>query len=382
MLKNILWYDRDGSGDIMIIKGDYSEAKVFVDTLEPKAHAQIKKMCDAIISEGVKIRIMPDVHVGKGSVIGTTMEIKDKVVPNLVGVDIGCGLIVSELKDRIIDFKKLDKIIKEHIPSGFEVRTRAHPNALHVEIENLRCKDHVDIERAYQSIGTLGGGNHFIEINEDEHYQKYLVIHSGSRHLGLQVAEYYQDLAQKHAKRQGCDISDDLAYLEGQDMKDYLHDMKIIQAFAYMNRKTMSDIVIDKMNFEVIDTFQTIHNYIDTDTMILRKGAVSSQKGERFILPLNMADGSIILTGKGNPDWNYSAPHGAGRIMSRSRAKRHLKLKSYQDRMVGVYSSSISFHTLDEAPQVYKEPEDILKYIEETAKVEKHLKSIYNFKAK
>ncbi len=366
----------------MILKGKYNTAKVFVDELDPNAKTQIEGMLNEVISENTKIRIMPDVHVGKGSVIGTTMRIQDKVVPNLVGVDIGCGLIVMRLKDRVIDFKTLDQIIKRHIPSGFNIRRSTHQNVNKVDLDDLICKNHVDLERARLSIGTLGGGNHFIEVNEDENYEKYLVIHSGSRNLGKQVAEHYQNLAIKYAKEHKIDIPRDLAYLENQLMKDYLHDMNIIQKYAYTNRETMAEIIVKHMRFEVLETFQTIHNYIDLEHKILRKGAVSAQKDERFIIPFNMADGSVILKGLGNPDWNFSAPHGAGRVMSRAQARRHLKLKDYQTRVGNVFTTSVSHHTIDEAPQVYKNPKDILKQVKDTAIVEKHLKAIYNFKAK
>lgn len=366
----------------MHLKGKYNDAKVFVDELEPGAKTQILELLDQKISQDSKIRIMPDVHVGMGCVIGTTMQITDKLVPNLVGVDIGCGLIVIELKDRVIDFKKLDDVIRKYIPSGFAIRNRRHKNAQNIDLSQLRCKDHVDIERGYLSIGTLGGGNHFIEMNEDKDYQKYLVIHSGSRNIGLQTAQYYQKKAQEYVKEKGIDIPKDLAYLEGKLKDDYLHDMAIIQKFARLNRETMADIIVSQMNFKVIDSFQTIHNYIDIEHNILRKGAVSAQKGERFIIPFNMADGSVILKGKGNPDWNYSAPHGAGRVMSRRQAKRNLKVDAYKKRVSNVYTTSVSHHTLDEAPQVYKDPKDILKNITETATLEKTLKAIYNFKAK
>lgn len=353
-----------------------------MEELDQGAKLQIEAMLDEVISKDTKIRIMPDVHVGKGSVIGTTMRIKDKVVPNLVGVDIGCGLIVMRLKDRAIDYKKLDQIIRRHIPSGFSIRRSAHKNVDKVKLDDLICKNHVDLERARLSIGTLGGGNHFIEVNEDNQYEKYLVIHSGSRNLGKQVAEHYQNLAIKYAKEKNIDIPRDLAFLENKLMKDYLHDMRIIQKFAYINRETMAEIIVKHMRFEELDTFQTIHNYIDLEHNILRKGAVSAQKDERFIIPFNMADGSVILKGLGNEDWNYSAPHGAGRIMSRTQARRHLKLRDYQMRVGDVYTTSVSHHTLDEAPQVYKDPKDILKQIKDTAVVEKHLKAVYNFKAK
>lgn len=366
----------------MILEGKYNKAKVFTDDLEKNARQQIYDLLNEEFTKSSKIRIMPDVHMGAGSVIGTTMTIEDKVVPNLVGVDIGCGLIVLELEDRVIDFRKLDKVIKQFVPSGFKIRRDPHKNAYKTKIEDLRCKNHLDLERGYHSIGTLGGGNHFIEINEDENHKKYLVIHSGSRNIGLQTAKYYQKLAVKNLKKKGVEIHQDLAYLEDQAFEDYLHDIKIIQEFAWINRETMAEVIVEKMGFKVKNTFQTIHNYIDTKRMILRKGAVSAEKDELFIVPFNMRDGSIILRGKGNSDWNYSAPHGAGRLMSRREARRKLKIKDFQKTMVEVFSSSVSTHTIDEAPMAYKDPKDITDFIHETADIVHTLIPLYNFKSR
>ena len=368
--------------NIMILKGEYNSAKVFIDEIEESAKNQILELLNQAAFQNLKIRIMPDVHLGVGSVIGTTMEIKDKVVPNLVGVDIGCGLIVSKLKERVIDYHKLDETIKREIPSGFKIRERSHQNSKNINLENLRAYKSLDIKRGYLSIGTLGGGNHFIEVNQDEDFNKYLVIHSGSRHLGLQVANHYQKLARQYVLNNNITIPKDLAYLENKLMEDYLHDMKIIQEYASLNRETMAEIIVSKMGFKVVEKFQTVHNYIDLKTMILRKGAVSALKDEKFIIPFNMADGSVILKGKGNSDWNYSAPHGAGRVMSRTYARKNLKLADYQKEVAHLYSSSISLATIDEAPMAYKKPKDILKYLDETAEIINYLKPVYNFKAK
>ncbi len=366
----------------MQLKGKYNTARVFVEILEPQAEDQILELLDQPFCSDSKIRIMPDVHAGKGCVIGTTMEISDKVVPNLVGVDIGCGLIVLELADKEIDFKLLDQVIRGLIPSGFEIRKKRHPYAHKIDLESMRAAQALDLERGYLSIGTLGGGNHFIEVNEDEEGTLYLVIHSGSRNIGLQTAEHYQELAIQYAREHGIDVPRDLSYLEGQLMDDYLHDMALMQEYANLNRETMAELIVSALGLTVVDSFQTIHNYIDLEQMIMRKGAVSAQADERFIVPFNMADGSVILRGKGNPDWNYSAPHGAGRVMSRTRARRALRMDEFQERVKGIYSTSISRHTIDEAPQVYKEPADILKFIEQTATVERRLKPLYNFKSK
>ncbi|HLV49550.1 MAG TPA: RtcB family protein [Erysipelothrix sp.] len=366
----------------MLVKGKYNEAKVFVDELDQDCYQQIKKLCNQPFLKDAKIRVMPDVHVGKGSTIGTTMTITNKVVPNLVGVDIGCGLIVVKIQDRVIDYKKLDKVIKENIPSGFSIRESNHVKGDNIDLSKLKCSHSVDLQRGYLSLGTLGGGNHFIEVNEGDHFQKYLVIHSGSRHLGLQVATYYQQTAQTYAKEHNIDVDQDLAYLEGTQMQDYLHDMKLIQQFASLNREIMADIIISKMKWTVIDVFQTIHNYIDINQMILRKGAISAMEDELFILPLNMRDGSYLCKGKGNSEWNYSAPHGAGRRMSRTQAKKQLRLSDYQSAMTGIYSSMVSHHTLDEAPMAYKDGSTILSQIGPTAKVVEKLRVLYNFKSK
>ena len=361
--------------------GKYNNAIVFTDNLELGAKTQIKELLNEEFTKDSKIRIMPDVHVGAGSVIGTTMTIKDKVVPNLVGVDIGCGLIVLKLGKDEIDFKKLDKVIKDLVPSGFKVRNKAHPMSEKTSIDKLLCKENVDIDRGYKSIGTLGGGNHFIEVNEDKDRNKYLVIHSGSRNIGYQTAKFYQDLAYETLKKENKDINRNLAYLEGKNFNDYLHDMAIIQEFAFINRKTMASVIIEAMEFKVVEEFQTIHNYIDIDKMILRKGAVSAKKGEKFIIPLNMRDGSILLKGKGNENWNFSAPHGAGRVMSRIEARKKINIKDFRKTMKNIHTSSVSRKTIDEAPMAYKKPEEILDYIDDTAKVLNILKPLYNFKA-
>lgn len=366
--------------NLLELKGKVSNAKVFVDDLDQGAEHQIVSLLNEEFTRDSRVRIMPDVHVGAGSPIGTTMTITDKVVPNLVGVDIGCGLIVVELEDRRIDFNKLDHYVKELIPSGFKIRKRTHKNIEKIRLDELKCKNHVDVDRGYKSLGSLGGGNHFIELNEDDDKNKYLVIHSGSRNIGLQTAQYYQKLAYNNLKKQGIQVDRDLAYLEGDAMDDYLHDMKIIQEFAYMNRETMADVIIEAMDFTVKKKFQTIHNYIDMERMILRKGAVSAEQGETFILPLNMRDGSMILEGKGNKDWNYSAPHGAGRVMSRRQARKRVNLDEFKRTMRHIYSSSVSSRTLDEAPLAYKRPDDVLKHLDDTARVLKTLKPLYNFK--
>lgn len=362
------------------IKGRYNTAKVFTNNLEDEARAQIQELCDQEFTQGSKIRIMPDVHSGAGCVIGTTMTITDKVVPNLVGVDIGCGMYTVKLGRIDLDLEKLDRTINRSIPAGFKIRKTRHRYSTDIKLEDLKCRRHVDIERGYLSIGTLGGGNHFIEVNQDSEGSLYLVIHSGSRNIGLQVAEYYQKLAHQKLKGKG-NIPRDLAYLEGQDFQDYLHDMGLMQRYAELNRQAMADVILAAMDLKVIDAFTTIHNYIDLKRMILRKGSISAQKGERVLIPINMRDGSILAVGKGNPDWNYSAPHGAGRLLSRTQARKQLSLSEFRDEMAGVYSTSIGKSTLDEAPMAYKPIDEILANIHDAADVIDILKPIYNFKA-
>lgn len=361
------------------IKGKFNTAKVFTDILEEGAVAQIQELCDQEFTINSRIRIMPDVHEGAGCTIGTTMTITDKVVPNLVGVDIGCGMETIKIKNSHIELEKLDKLIYSRIPSGFKVRNKAHRYNDEIDLTELRCLDKagLKIKRAHLSLGTLGGGNHFIEANKDDEDNIYLVVHSGSRNIGLQVAQYYQRQAQK----ENPNLPRDLAYISGDLLNDYLHDMKIIQRFAMINRKAMMDEIIKGMKLKVKEEFTTIHNYIDTDSMILRKGAVSAKEGEKFLIPINMRDGSLICIGKGNPDWNSSAPHGAGRLMSRNVAKSSLTLTEFKKEMKGIYTTSVNKSTLDEAPMAYKEMDHIVKHIEETAEIVKVIKPIYNFKA-
>lgn len=384
-----------------------NEVKVFAETFEQEAYDQIKMLANFEPYQNAKIRIMPDSHAGKGCTIGTTMIITDKVTPNLVGVDIGCGMLVVELQEKEIDLEKLDNVIRKFIPSGFNVHEE--PLKGFYGFIGLRCTRHVDLQRALRSIGSLGGGNHFIEVDRSEDGRLYLVIHSGSRNLGVGVCNYYQNLAYEtlnsltdkkkemieRLKAQGREkdintelrklqkskVSKELAYVEGQDFEDYINDMEIVQQFASLNRKAIAELITEYMSWHIVDTFETIHNYIDTKNMILRKGAVSAQKGERFIIPINMRDGSLICIGKGNEDWNYSAPHGAGRLMSRSKAKEIISMNEYKDAMNGIYTTSVNDATIDEAPQAYKPIEEIMKAIKPTADIVEVVKPIYNFKA-
>ena len=396
----------------MIIQGKYNTAKIFTDVIEGGAIEQIQAACDFPAFKGLKIRIMPDVHAGAGCTIGTTMTIKNKIVPNMVGVDIGCGMEVVQLSQKELDLQELDEFIYANIPSGMNSRKTAHPFRSKINLEELRCLAHVNTTLAYKSIGTLGGGNHFIEVDADGDGNKYLVVHSGSRHLGLEVAEYYQKEAYKtlcgnsegqikaaiaklkaegknnkiqstiaKLKARQTDVAPEMAYVSGQLFDDYIHDMKIVQRFAVLNRQAMVDEILKGLNLTAADCFTTIHNYIDTDEMILRKGAVSAKKGERLLIPINMRDGSLICIGKGNKDWNQSAPHGAGRLMSRGKAFATLTMEEFKEQMEGIYSTSVTPQTLDESPMAYKKLEDIVDNITPTVRIEKRITPIYNFKA-
>lgn len=395
------------------LRGRYNTAKVFTDLIDENAVSQIIELLNQPMSEGQQIRIMPDVHAGAGCTIGTTMTITDKAVPNLVGVDIGCGMETVRIKESFLEVQKLDKVIRSEIPSGFSIRKKIHRYMDKLDISELYCSKAVDLVRAEKSLGTLGGGNHFIEADKGEDGSVYIVIHSGSRHLGLEVAKYYQDEAYKRLnscskaevealikklKSEGkekqiqkelkkltntkrTDIPRPLAYTEGDLFEQYIHDMKIVQEYAMLNRQAMMDEIIKNMGLHVRDSFTTIHNYIDTEKMILRKGAVSAQTGETLLIPINMRDGSLICTGKGNLDWNCSAPHGAGRVLSRGEAKATLTLSEFKKQMEGIYSTSVSRETIDESPMAYKSIEDIVSNIGDTVDIEDIIKPIYNFKA-
>lgn len=396
------------------IKGKVNTALCYAKVVEDEAIEQIRRMCDYAMAEGSQIRIMPDVHAGKGCTIGTTMTITDKAVPNVVGVDIGCGMYTVNLGKDDIDFEKVDEAA-HFIPSGREVWEGRQEK---FDLTELRCyRELKDAKRLARSLGTLGGGNHFIEIDEAADGTKYLVIHSGSRNLGKQVAELYQKLAInlnrgygeylekrdeiiRTYKEQGrkseiqdalkqlhwqvyespTSMPEDLCYLEGKYLEDYFHDVEICQAFARRSREKMAEVIFEITGMTGSDAFHTIHNYIDTDEMILRKGAIAAHKGEKVLIPINMKDGSILAIGKGNPEWNYSAPHGAGRIMSRTKAKNELNLDEYKKAMEGVYTTSVNENTLDEAPMAYKSLDDIIDVIRESVDVIDVMKPIYNFK--
>ena len=405
-----MWEDKIRRMKAIEIKGKVNTALCYAKVVEEEAIGQIRRMCDYAIAEDSKIRIMPDVHAGKGCTIGTTMTITDKAVPNVVGVDIGCGMYTVNLGKDDVDFEKLDEAA-HFIPSGREV--------WEFDLTDLHCyRELKDAKRLARSLGTLGGGNHFIEIDEATDGTKYLIIHSGSRNLGKQVAELYQKLAINlnrgfgeylkkrdeiisSYKEQGrrseiqsalkqlqwqvyespVSIPEDLCYLEGKYLEDYLHDVEICQVFARRSREKMAEIILERTRMNGCDAFHTIHNYIDTDEMILRKGAIAAHRGEKVLIPINMRDGSVLAVGKGNPEWNYSAPHGAGRLMSRTKAKANLSMDEYRETMKGIYTTSINENTLDEAPMAYKSLEDIIDVIRESVDVIDVMKPIYNFKA-
>ena len=369
------------------LQGKYNTAKVFTDTTEEYAIAQITNLLNQEFTAGSKIRIMPDTHAGAGCVIGTTMTIFDKVVPNLVGVDIGCGMETVLLAEKRVELQQLDKAIHQYIPSGFDIRKEPHHYNDEIDLTVLRCSKYVDLKRAVLSIGTLGGGNHFIELGKDDDGLLYLVVHSGSRNLGKQVAEFYQKVAandaEQRAKAAGKKGKVDrvLAYAEGSLFDDYLHDMAIVQRYACLNRLAIVKEISKRIKLKAAEQFTTVHNYIDLDSMILRKGAISAKAGERVLIPLNMRDGSLICVGKGNEDWNYSAPHGAGRLMSRTAAKASFTLTQFEKSMEGIYSSTVCKNTLDEAPMAYKPMDEIVANIGDTVDIIKTIKPIYNFKA-
>lgn len=397
------------------IKGKMNTALCYAKVVEKEAIEQIRRMCDYPMTEGSQIRIMPDVHAGKGCTIGTTMTINGKAVPNVVGVDIGCGMYTVNLGKADIDFEKVDEAA-HFIPSGRDIWDGRIER---FDLTDLACYRQLkETKRLAKSLGTLGGGNHFIEIDEASDGTKYLVIHSGSRNLGKQVAELYQKLAvnldrgygeylekreeiihtykeqgrreeirealkQLHFKVYESEptMPEDLCYLSGRYLEDYLHDVVICQTFAKRNREKMAELLLERTGMTGGEAFHTIHNYIDTEEMILRKGAIAAHKGEKVLIPINMRDGSVLAVGKGNPDWNFSAPHGAGRLMSRTDAKAKLSMKEYEESMKGIYTTSVNEYTLDESPMAYKSLDDIIDVIKDSVDVIDIMKPIYNFKA-
>lgn len=399
------------------LKGKYNSCKVFTDNIDSETISQLTNLLNQEFVSGSKIRIQPDTHAGRGCVIGTTMTITDKIVPNLVGVDIGCGMRAIKLAEKHLDLPNLDSVVHKYIPAGFEIHEEAIATS---GVADILAP--INVDKAFKSLGTLGGGNHFIEVDIDKNGDYWLVIHTGSRHLGIEVCDYYQNLAYENLKlkeHNGKTIQElsrelvdeytksgrkkeiskaltklrsdykathvtipfELAYLEGQAMQDYLHDMKLTQEHAKINRETIAKQILKYAKLTELESFDTIHNYIDVDNMILRKGSISAQLGEKVIIPMNMRDGSLICIGKGNSDWNYSAPHGAGRILSRSKAKDTVSMTEYQESMKGIYTTSVNRGTIDESPMVYKPIEEIMENIKDTVDIIDIIKPVYNFKA-
>ena len=364
------------------IQGKYCLARVFTDICEESARGQIRQLADMPISEGERLRMMPDVHAGMGCTVGTTMTVTSgRVIPSLVGVDIGCGMLACRLKEKRVELQRLDKVIKEKTAYGGKVRGSLHKHLADDELSGLACRDKINYSWAASSFASLGGGNHFIELDRDEDGSLLLVIHSGSRRLGVEVANYYQNVAFEQARDRGEDTPKILSALEGQAFEDYLHDLEIVTAFADASRRAIAYDIMKEMKLHETESFTTVHNYIDQKRMILRKGAVSAEKDEIFLVPINMRDGSFICKGKGNEDWNYSAPHGAGRLMSRSDARESFTLSEYKKQMKGIYSSSVSSETLDECPMAYKSIESIRENIGDTCEIISTVRPIYNFKA-
>lgn len=412
--------------NLIELNGKYTDAKMFINTVDEGTIGQVTTMINEPVTEGGIVRIMPDAHYGKGSTVGTTIHYPDginRVVPSIVGVDVGCGIMVAQIEKpedtTDTEWAKLDAVINKVVPSGFNIREtldELHPNVPNMikhMLESMTFKGATEepfIERVTLSLGTLGGGNHFIELSKDDENNYYLLVHTGSRSLGLKVAQYHQKKADLYHERddkglatmietlkqegrqseiqeaiknfKAVNVKPQLPYLEGSAVDDYLNDMQLAQRYAYMNRKTIIDKIVSNMGWTVVDLFDSIHNYIDVDSNTIRKGATDAQEGVRLVIPLNMKEGSIIGVGKGNTDWNNSAPHGAGRVLSRSKAKELLDLDEFKQTMSGIYTTSVVQSTLDEAPKAYKNADEIKEIIKDTVDIQKIVKPVYNFKAK
>jgi len=394
------------------LKGIYDDAIIYASDVEQEALDQIQSIIDNPVSQGANTRIMPDVHAGAGICIGYTAKLTDRVVPYFIGVDIGCGMRVAylDVETDSIDFDRLDKVIRRNVPSGFSIRKYPSKLVNQIDLSNLKCFSHLkNINKFYRAVGTLGGGNHFIEVNVDENGQVYLVVHTGSRNLGKQVADYYQNLAYEQRMKEGAidkdkiilhyrqmgrhaEIEDVLknlppviidkntAYLEEQSRDDYLHDMGICQRYSTLNRRAIINSIAVGMRWKINKEIETLHNYIDLEYGYIRKGAVSAKLDETLIIPMNMSYGSVLCRGLGNPEWNYSAPHGSGRKMSRKNARKNINMESYEDSMKDVFSTCVSKETLDEAPMAYKDPKVIIEDMKNTVEVLHHLRPIYNYK--
>ena len=362
------------------VKGIYAEARIFTEDVEGYAEAQVKMICDNEVARGSRICLMPDIHPGKVGPIGLAMTVTDKVIPQLLGVDIGCGMTCVELNKEHAEFQKLDRVIRENVPSGFAIRREQHHLAEGFPYGELRCARHIHRQKAERSLGTLGGGNHFIELDRGTDGKLYLVVHTGSRHLGEELAEYYTKLASASLKRRGLEIPYYMSYLEGEEKEGYLEDVQIIQDYAEANRQIIVREILKGMKWKAADQFSVAHNYLDASGM-LRKGAIAAGKGDRVIIPANMRDGIILGIGLGNADWNNSAPHGSGRRLKREDVKERYTVSDFKKEMDGIYSSCVGADTLDEAPFAYRSIEEIAGQIRDTVRITEILKPVYNYKA-
>ena len=374
---------------MITIYGKYTNATVYtveneIYALDEYARKQLQMICNNPSAEGSIIKVMPDVHPGKVGTIGLTMTINNSILPSLVGVDIGCGMTISKIKVKNINFQQLDTVIRDNVPVGPKIREKEHKYNDKIDLSQLKCYKNINVSKSKLSIGTLGGGNHFIELDKDSDNNIYLVVHSGSRHLGVEVAEHYLRTGQKKMQMEKKGFAPyEMTPLDGELMENYFHDIKIIQNFAKLNREAIVDEIVNKMKWKIIDSFTCIHNYVDfeNDVPILRKGAISAKEGEKVIIPINMRDGIILGTGKGNSDWNYSAPHGAGRIYKRSEVAEHYTVSEFKKVMNGIHSVCINKDTLDESPFAYRKIEDIKDVIKDTVNIDKIIVPIYNYKA-
>lgn len=363
-----------------IIKGIYAEAKIFTDDVEEYAEAQVRMICDNEVAEGSSICLMPDIHPGKVGPIGLSMTVTDKVIPQLLGVDIGCGMTCVKLNKSNAEFRKLDKVIRENVPSGFIIRREPHHMSEEFSYEELHCIGKINRQKAERSLGTLGGGNHFIELDKDADGCMYLVVHTGSRHLGEEVAEYYTKLANDSLKKRGMEIPYYMSYLEGDMKKAYVEDVQVIQGYAEWNRQIIVREILKGMKWKAVEQFSVAHNYLDASG-ILRKGSVSARDGEKVIIPANMKEGIILGIGTGNAEWNYSAPHGSGRKLKREDVKNQYTVSEFRKEMKGIYSSCIGADTLDEAPFAYRSIEEIAEQIQDAVRITGVLTPVYNYKA-
>ncbi len=364
-----------------VIKGKYATAKVYADDIEQYAKAQIQMICDNEVSDGAKIRIMPDVHPGKVGTIGLTMTIGKRIIPNLLGVDIGCGVSLVKIKDKRLEFQKLDTVIRERVPAGFRIRTKEHPLSEGFDYTRLKCARNIDKSKAYLSLGTLGGGNHFIEVDRASDGSLYIAVHTGSRHLGMEVTNHYINEGARLIKEKGIDVPYPMTYVEGEMAEDYMWDVQIVQEYAALNRRIILTEIIKGMKAKDVEWISSVHNYIDTEKRILRKGAISAESGETVLIPVNMKEGIILGRGLGNEDWNYSAPHGSGRLYRRDEVKEHYTVSSFKSQMKGIYCSCIGGDTLYEAPFAYRGMDKIREAIKDTVEVTDVIKPVYSYKA-